>query len=79
MKGEIVGEMVDYALRAFKRRGVNKFTVHDIRDELLSRGFKRPPSKYQTTNHLKWLVKEGHLKTTPGTTIVWSSETRRDV
>lgn len=75
MKGERVGEMVDYAVRAFKRRGVNKFTVHDIRDELLSRRFKRPPSKYQITNHLKRLVKEGHLKTTPGSsTSVWLIE-----
>ncbi len=49
MKGEKVGEMVDYALGAFKRRGVNKFAVHDIRDELLSRGFKRPPSIRQRT------------------------------
>lgn len=75
MKRERVGEMIDYALRSFKRRGVNKFTVHDIRDELLSRGFKRPPSKYQITNHLKRLVQQGHLKTTPGnSTIVWLSE-----
>lgn len=75
MKSERVGEMVDYALRAFKRRGVCKFTVHDIRDELLSRGFKRPPSKYRITNHLRELVKEGHLKIKPGnSTIVWLSE-----